>query len=309
MKINKPSFWDTKKPNLISKVLSFISYFIILKNILNRKKSIVKSVKTICVGNIYLGGTGKTPTSIYINRILRKQRYRTTFIKKFYKDQLDEQKILKKSGNLICEKNRLNAIKIAGSKKFDFAICDDGLQDSEADYSLKIVCFNFDSFIGNGKIIPAGPLRESIKNIKNYDIAIINSNGENINPKKKYLKKINKNLKIYQGIYNVSKKNIKTKNIKYIAFSGIGNHQTFLKTLKNNHIKIFKNYNFPDHYNYNDKDIFKIKQEAKKNNCKIITTEKDIMRLNKNNKKNINYLKIEIKIIEEKNLIRSLKNL
>ena len=309
MKLNKPNFWDIKKPNLISKILNFFSYPVIYFSKLDRSKVKIQNIKTICVGNIYIGGTGKTPTSIAINDILKKLGYRTVFIKKFYENQKDEQKILKKRGSLICKKNRLDAIRHARSKKFEFAICDDGLQDRNVNYDLKIVCFNFDTFIGNGLVIPAGPLRETIENIKKYDVAIINGNGENIGSLKKYLLKLNKNLIIFKGNYVLNHSIKKFKNKKFIAFSGIGNHKTFIKTLKKNRIKVIKSLNFPDHYNYKDKDISKIREIAKKYDCKIITTEKDVLRLSKKNKKNINFLKIKININNNINFTKIIKKI
>tara|TARA_Y100000816_G_scaffold89568_1_gene61786 strand:- start:500 stop:1429 length:930 start_codon:yes stop_codon:yes gene_type:complete len=309
MKINKPDFWDIKKPNLISKILNFFSYPVIYFSKLDPSKVKIQNIKTICVGNIYIGGTGKTPTSIAINDILKKLGYNTVFIKKFYENQKDEQKILKKGGNLICKKNRLDAIRKARSKKFEFAICDDGLQDRKIDYNLKIVCFNFDTFVGNGLVIPAGPLRETIENIKKYDVAIINGNGENIGSLKKYLLKFNKSLKIFKGNYVLNNSIKKFKNKKFIAFSGIGNHKTFINTLKKNRIKVIKSLNFPDHYNYKDKDISKIREIAKKYNCKIITTEKDVLRLSKRNKKNINFLKIKININNNINFKKIIENI
>ena len=258
---------------------------------INQKKIKIQNIKTICVGNIYLGGTGKTPTSIAINDILKNLGYRTVFVKKFYKNQKDEQRILEKKGILVCKKNRLEAIRYARSKKFDFAICDDGLQDKNIDYDLKIVCFNFDTFLGNRLVIPAGPLREKTESIKKYDVAIINGNGENITNLKKYLLKFNKSLKIFRGNYILDQDINKLKNKRYIAFSGIGNHKTFIKTLKKNKIKVIKSLNFPDHYNYKDNDIYKIKKIAKKYNYKIITTEKDFLRLDKIIKKILIFLK------------------
>ena len=310
MLIHKPDFWDKKNPNIILKVLKFFFYFIIIFMTKSPKQKIkVKNIKTICIGNIYLGGTGKTPTSITIFNVLKKQGYRTTFIKKFYRDQIDEQRLLKKNGNLICLKSRVEAIKHAKLKKYNFAICDDGLQDRYLNYDLKIVCFNFDTFIGNGLTIPAGPLREKIENIKNFDAAIINGNGENINKQKKFLEKFNKKIKIFQGTYIVKNKNLSLKNNKYIAFSGIGNHKTFLKTLKKNQVNILKSYKFPDHYKYKNKDIIKIKAEAVRSNCKIITTEKDILRLSKENKRNIKFLEVSIKINNKKKFVNYLKSI
>ena len=92
---------------------------------------------------------------------------------------------------------------------------------------------------------------------------------------------------------------------KYLIFSGIGNHQTFVKMIKNYGLNIFKDHEFPDHYKYTDKDINNILNEANDLNCKIITTEKDYLRINAEKKSlsNINFIKSELKIIDEKKLI------
>ena len=309
MQIKKPIFWDKKKPNLLSRILKNFSYIFILISNFQTKKTKVRGIKTICVGNIYLGGTGKTPTCIYIGNLLKRLGYKTAFIKKIYKNQLDEQILLKKNGNLISKKKRLNGIELAKSKKFDFAICDDGLQDKKVDYNLKIVCFNSMVTIGNGLVFPAGPLREKIENLKKYHAVIINGNGENTNRFKQYLKKYNRNVKIFDGIYTLDQSIKKFNNKKFIAFSGLGNNASFHETLKKNNLKILKHFNFPDHYNYRINEINNIKKEAKILKSKIITTEKDFLRLNKKDQKNIDYLKIKIKIKNESSFINYLKKI
>ena len=92
MKFKKPKFWDLTKPNIIAYLLLPFSYLLFLINLLNKKKAIkIKNIKTICIGNIYVGGTGKTPISIEINEILKNLNFKTGFIKKKYNDQIDEQ--------------------------------------------------------------------------------------------------------------------------------------------------------------------------------------------------------------------------
>ena len=171
MKVNKPLFWN--EINLISILLyplSLITFLInIFKKILNKRNF---KIKSICVGNLYVGGTGKTPLSIKINSILKK-KYKTVFIKKKYSDQMDEQNILKSCGNLICKKHRDAALKIATKQKYDVAILDDGLQEKSLNYNITIACFNSTDGIGNGFLIPAGPLREVISEIKNYDAVFL----------------------------------------------------------------------------------------------------------------------------------------
>ena len=110
------------------------------------------------------------------------EKLNSVIIKKFYKNQLDEQLLIKKYSKLICKKKRLDAVKEAKVKNFKYAIFDDGLQDKSLDYNLKIVCFNNLQWIGNGLIIPAGPLREKIDSIKEYDAVVINGDPKlNVN--------------------------------------------------------------------------------------------------------------------------------
>ena len=296
MKIKRPIFWDSL--NLIALLLIPFSLVIIILNFL--KIFYIKKtykIKTICVGNIYLGGTGKTPLTIKINNIL-KNKFKTVFIKKRYKDQIDEQKVLSKYGKLICLSFREIALKIAQTKKYQLAILDDGLQDKTINYDIKIVCFNSSELIGNGLVLPAGPLRERISNILNYDVAFLNGE-KNSEEFKKFLKKINPNLKIFKARYIPTNIKAFKLNNEYLIFSGIGNPDEFKKTLKKYKFKIKKAITYPDHYTYKNSDIKQIKDIAKNKKLKILTTEKDYNRLSNKDKKNIQYLGIELKIEKE----------
>ena len=176
MKLNKPNFWDYKKPNFLAYILLPLTFPILIRNFFAKSfsKNKFHKIKTVCVGNIYLGGTGKTPLSIKINNLLKAQGLKSTVVKKFYNDQSDEQTLIKNYTNLICKKNRLDALNDAINQKFEFAIFDDGLQEKSINYDLKIVCFTNSQWKGNGFIIPAGPLREKIESLKNFDIIFIN---------------------------------------------------------------------------------------------------------------------------------------
>ena len=304
MKFNKPKFWDYKKRNFFAYTLLPFSYLIKAINFISKKEKIKPNgIRTICVGNIYLGGTGKTPISIKINKILKNLNFKTAFIKKKYHDQEDEQKILSSHGKLFCKKNRVDSLKEAINENIEVAIFDDGLQDKILDYNITFVCFNIQTWVGNSFCIPSGPLREDLKNIKKYDAVFLNGNGENTIEIENILKNIKPNLEIFNAEYVPSNMGEIDINQNYLAFSGIGNPDTFLKTLKKNNFKIVKNLNFPDHYNYSNKDITKIKETAKNFKTKIITTEKDYNRLNKSNAEGIDFLKIELKILNENQLI------
>ena len=307
MNLKKPKFWDNKKPNSVAYLLSPITFLIeILSNF--KSKSIPREfkIKTICIGNFYLGGTGKTSLCIKINKILNKNKIKSCFIKKFYKNQIDEINLLKKNGKLFYSKNRIDALNQAENENYDVAIFDDGLQDNSIRYDVKFVCFNNINWIGNGMTIPSGPLREKIENIKNYNHIFLNGNLENIDKLKEDIYKINPNINIHLGKYEPLNINEFKKSDNYFVFSGIGNHKTFVSMIKNNGLKVIKDKEFPDHYNYSDNDIEKIIIEANDLNCKIITTEKDQSRLNNINLDKINIIKSELKIIDENKLIKSI---
>ncbi len=308
MKLKKPNFWDYKKPNFLSYLLLPLTIPIILNNLyLNNKKKNTDKIKKICVGNIYIGGTGKTPLSIKLCQILNKLNYKSAIIKKFYNDQLDEQKLLSEKNKVYCFDNRNKSVSFAIKDDMEVLIFDDGLQDKSINYDLQFVCFNSEKWIGNGCLIPAGPLREKIESISKYDVIFLNGNEEDILEQKKTIKKNNSNIKIFETYYspiNIDKFNLEDK---YLIFSGIGNPDSFKKTLIKNKINIIKEINFPDHYKYTSKDIDKIKVFAKNLNAKILTTKKDYIKIDEKDAYGIDFLEIDIIIKNENELIKFIK--
>ena len=306
MNLKKPDFWTYDKPNFYAYLLSPISILIQILSLLKFTNKTKPKIKTICIGNIYLGGTGKTSLSLKINEILKTKNIKSCFVKKFYKNQIDEQKILRKNGKLCLSSKRLNALEEAQNENYDIAILDDGLQDRSIIYDKSIVCFNNLNWIGNGMTIPSGPLRENIKNLKKYNNVFLNGNLENLENLKNKLLRINPELIIHVGKYVALNINEFSRKDNYLVFSGIGNHQTFTSMIKNYDLNIKKDIEFPDHYKYSIADIDNILKEAKSLNCKILTTEKDFLRLNYKNLSQINFIKSELKILDENKLIKSL---
>jgi len=307
MNLKKPKFWNLSQPNLYAILLFPLAFLIQLVSKLKISSEPKKfKIKTICIGNIYVGGTGKTSLSLALNNILKKNKIKSCFVKKFYKDQIDEQTILDKNGKLFLSKKRIDAIKLAEEYKYEVAILDDGLQDKSIKYDSTIVCFNSINWIGNGLTIPAGPLRENLGNIKKYKNLFINGNLENIEIIKNKIKKINPDIKIHIGKYVPLNLNEFNLDDQYIVFSGIGNHATFISMINLNGLKIIKDYEFPDHYKYKKKDIQKILTEANKLKCKIITTEKDYVKLGDFYSEEIKYIKSDLKILDEDRLMQSI---
>ena len=305
MNLKKPDFWDKKNPlSFILLPLTIITHLINFFKKLSKKKKFI--IKTICIGNVFIGGTGKTSLSILINQILKK-KFKTVFIKKNYISQKDEINLLKKNGHVITTNSRINSLELAEKKKYDFAILDDGLQQKNIKYDLKIVCINSKEGFGNNFLLPAGPLRENLNELKNYNIAFLNGFKKNEKLKNK-IKKINNDIKIFDAIYepiNLKKYNLKNK---FLFFCGIGNPHEFENTLKKFKFKIKEKFIFPDHYSMSDETIKNIKDIANKNKFNIITTEKDFLRLTKKQQKGVNFLKVKLKIKNISKLNKFLKS-
>lgn len=310
MKFNKPKFWDLKKPTFIAYLLIPLTIFVRINNLLlNLKEKKQKNkIKTICVGNIYIGGTGKTPSTIKLYKILKKLRINVAVGKKFYKSQKDETIILNDQTNLIVEKDRKKIYQKAIKNHYDAIIYDDGLQDKNFCYDLQIVCFDTQKWVGNNFLIPAGPLREKIDSLKKYDCVFLKDKTMHMKKIIKFLKKINKNIKIFNTYLKIQNLDKLDKSSKYLIFSGIGNPDSFKKNLLTNKINIVKEITFPDHYDYTNQDIKRIKDQAKNIGAKIITTEKDYVRIPKMKRKNIDFLKVNLIMKSEKKFISYLKS-
>ena len=310
MKLKKPKFWDYKKPHLYSYLLLPFSIFLgLISKIRSKPKFTNLNIKTICVGNIYVGGTGKTSLAIRIKEILEKKDIKVCFIKKFYPNQIDEQKLLSRNGRLFTSLKRITALDEAISQGYEIAVFDDGLQDTSIKYDLEIVCFNNLNWIGNGLTLPSGPLRESINSLRFYNNVFLNGNEEHLTDIKNQIKKINPQINLNQGKYiplNIKDFN---KEHNYLVFSGIGNHKTFVSMLKINHLKIIDDLEYPDHYQYSQKDFDEIVNKAKKQDAKILTTEKDYLRLNSFDKTEVSFIKSTLEIEDEKKLTKTLIDL
>ncbi len=306
MNFKKPKFWAKK--NIISFFFFPLSIFTYVTNSIKKiypKKKF--NIKTICIGNIYLGGTGKTSLAIEINKILKK-KFKTVFIKKKYYNQKDEINLLNNINKVISTKNRLKSLELSEKNKFEIAILDDGLQQKNISYNLKIVCFNTKDSLGNGLLLPAGPLRENLNEIKNYDLVFLNGEIENAKLLKK-LKTIKKNIDIFRTNYFPINLNNLNRKKNYLMFCGIGNPHEFENTLSKYKFKIKKKIIYPDHYKFSNKEIKNIKEIAKKEKLNIITTEKDFFRLSKKQQKGIKILKIKLKIKNLSKLKKILFNL
>jgi len=323
----KPKFWDQNKITFLRIILLPLSYIYYLIILLKKKISKPKKfdLTIICIGNIYVGGTGKTSVSIEIFKTLENLK-KICFLTKGYKRKSskdfffnknstneneyvhigDEAILLNKFGPVFISNNRSRALNKIQQLGFEVVIMDDGLQDHYIKKDLKIVCFDSKKWVGNGELLPAGPLREKLDNIKDTDFIILNGNKNLL--AEEIIKNINPQIKIlYLEKELLNKNELLTRE--YIVFCGLGNPESFFELLELNNIKIKKKIIFPYHHLYNAKDIELLKKYSNEFNCNFLTTEKDSVRINNDFKKKLYISKIKYNLSDASSLVISFNKL
>ena len=308
MSFFKPKFWDKNQISFFPVLLFPVS--LLIKVLSFFKRSFTKthqcSIPIICVGNIYVGGTGKTPLCIEIFSILKNLNMNPVFIRKKYDSFQDEADLQKQVGPVYQNKKRTDAVKEALQNKANVAILDDGFQDFSINKNLSIVCFNEKKWIGNGLVIPSGPLRESLSALKRAGYVVINGK-KNTDIENKILNE-NKEAKIFYSQYKPQNIN-EFKNNKIIAFAGIGNPENFFDLLKDNKLNIVETIKFPDHHQYSEKELKNLLIKIKENNTILLTTEKDYFRIFESFRKNIKFLKIKVEIENKIQFVEEIKKI
>ena len=289
MNLKYPAFWNTK--SLLSTILLPLSLIYFIASV--ARKLLVKAVKfpapVICVGNITVGGTGKTQVVKWLAEILHKQNKKVLIICKGYNSKIpinaaelvithhsaaqvgDEAKYLSNTAPVIVSSKPKNALALVKRFAPDIIILDDFLQNPGVVKNLNIIVVDNDRLFGNNRLIPAGPLRESFTSASK-DAAIIIAIGSKPNNTptllgpKSFVAQI-----ISTQPFDLSKK--------YLAFAGIGNPQRFFSCLRQHGLSIIEEIIFPDHHIYSAADLGHLESRAAHLQAQLITTPKDAVKV------------------------------
>ncbi|MDN3031052.1 MAG: tetraacyldisaccharide 4'-kinase [Candidatus Tisiphia sp.] len=287
-----PKFWQSK--NIIAYLLLPLSWLYLFASYLRRitARPIIFPCKVICVGNISIGGTGKTQIVIFLAQLLKAINIDFIIITKGYGSNLqaallveahhtvadvgDETVMLLKYGKVIAAKKIQDIEPFIEKIKPKVIIVDDSMQNPNFHKDIVILSVDANRLFGNGFLIPAGPLRQYPKQAIDKADIVISVGSDSFLSYKKYPFLYSKQKSIQAQI--VPSINIdKTKN--YFAFSGIGNPERFLSTLENYGLQLIGHKIFPDHHQYSAEDLEYLKEQSKKSNSLLITTRKDYVRI------------------------------
>jgi tetraacyldisaccharide 4'-kinase len=244
--------------------------------------------RVICVGNLTAGGSGKTPIVLAIAAALRAQGRNAVILSRGYggrfrdagfvdpklhapRDVGDEPLMLARSVPVIVSRDRRAGAELADAHGADVIVMDDGHQNFQLEKNLSIVVVDAEKGFGNGRILPAGPLRESVRaGLARADGVVLVGAGS-------------PELPGYQGtILRASlepRDGAGLRGMKLVAFAGIGRPEKFFDTLRRLDAVLVDTLAFPDHHNFTAAEIARLKSKAKGEGALLVTTEKDFVRL------------------------------
>ena len=242
----------------------------------------------ICIGNILAGGVGKTPIVRAIATYLDSPVVMRGYKKGEKTGNIgDEAYMLARNGLIVHTGDRKsNVILLDKQKKENTPIVmDDGFQNPTVKKDITILVFDEGIGYGNGFLLPAGPLREPKKHAARADAIIIIKS-----------RKPRKNFAVPAGVpvfyAKTQTMSPYDENERVVAFSGIGYPKKFFRCLSN----VVATRAFADHYQYTDEDIKKLIALAEKKKAKLVTTEKDWVRLPENIRDKIKYARLDVNI-------------
>ena len=295
-----PDFWWKPGLTLWSALLSPIAWIYGLvsgRRMLEKTKSKAK-LPVICVGNFVVGGTGKTPFALRLAEMLEVEGYRPGFLLRGYGGSVggpllvdiethnaasvgDEALLLAPSGPTVVAADRSAGAELLETQDIDIIVMDDGFQNPSLSKDLSLVLVDCAIGLGNGKCIPAGPLRAPVKKqILKADCLVLVGEGERAEPvihlagrkglpilHAKLVPERNENL-VDKGLY---------------AFAGIGHPEKFFKSLNALGLDVVRTKSFADHHEYTETDIRTLLSEAEDDELQLVTTTKDMARIETTN--------------------------
>ena len=326
MPLKTPSFWyrsAQSAPPMIESLLWPVSliYGFGARLNLSSSQTYISPIPVLCVGNLVAGGGGKTPTLLALNGIIKRHdlAQNPTFLSRGYggtesgpyrvtsdHDTVqrvgDEPLLLANTAQTVISRYRPAGIKLAHGLDADMILMDDGYQNPSVTKDISVLVIDGEAGFGNGKLLPAGPLRETVVDgLARADaVVLIGEDKRNITAS------IPAGRPLFKA--HIKSKFKKEPKEKYIAFCGLARPEKFQDTLKAEGLNILAFHAFADHHVFSEAEIAQLSIQAKNENAVLLTTEKDHVRLPAIHRKNIKTFPIEIVFDDEDAVTDFLRN-
>jgi tetraacyldisaccharide 4'-kinase len=260
----------------------------------------------ICVGNLSVGGTGKTPLAIVIARMLQDEGHRPVFLSRGYGGRQhgpllvdassmtaneigDEPLLLARHGAVIVARDRRAGAMLAEQMAFDTIVMDDGHQNFALDKDLSLVVIDGEEGFGNGRLVPAGPLREPVAQGLGRADAVVVVGGP--------VPDLGSfgGLVLQSGLVGNCEP---WRGKRVVAFAGIGRPEKFFATARACGVELAACIAFPDHHPYTTAELFDLARQSKELGAILLTTEKDFARLMPEQRREVGIFAVEMRLAD-----------
>lgn len=252
-------------------------------------------IPVVCVGNLTVGGAGKTPTALAIGRLLMAAGRRPYFLTRGYGGRLagpvlveskhraadvgDEPLLLVRVAPTVVSRDRVAGAEAARAAGADVILMDDGFQNPSLAKNFSLLVVDGRRGVGNGRVLPAGPLRAPLQSqlARAHALLVVGaiSGAESVVAATR-----SRGLPVFHGRLVADPKALdRLRDHKVFAFAGIADPEKFFATLEDARIDVQLRYAFPDHHPYRGADIFALMARAEREGLVLVTTEKDFVRL------------------------------
>lgn len=311
-----PAFWT--HDGVLARALVPLGYFYALGGRMRRAAATAwqAPVPVVCVGNLTAGGTGKTPAAIAIARRLLILGRKPVLVSRGYRGRLagpvrvdpashtasevgDEPLLLAEAAPTIVAKDRLSGVRAAIDLGAEVIVLDDGFQDPRLTHDLALVVVDGGAGFGNGRVLPAGPLREPVAaGLARADAVILIGDGT-----------VATERPVLRARLVPTDAALRFQGHKVLAFAGIGRPQKFFDTLAEIGAEVVATRAFPDHHPYDEDDAARLIEDAAQRAAEPVTTRKDWVRLPVSAKPLVSVLDVDLVFADEDALARRLRSL
>ena len=253
-------------------------------------------IPVLCVGNYHVGGAGKTQTVLALAKILRDLGETPVVLSRGYGGQLrgpikvdlqrhaagdvgDEPLMLARTVPVVVARDRIEGVALARSQGASVILMDDGFQNPAIAKDASLIVIDGDRGLGNGRVLPAGPLRAPLTpQLARTDALVVVGDGTAADPVAAAIVALGRPvLSAHLKPDGASLASLNGKRV--LAFAGIGDPARFFNTLRASGIEIAREYAFADHHRFSDSEIEALIGQAKRDALTLVTTEKDLARL------------------------------
>lgn len=302
-----PSFWYGK-PGMLARALIPLSAIFawVARSRAARITPYRSKLPVICLGNFTAGGGGKTPTAIAIAKMLQAQGLRPCFLTRGYGGKLqgphlvgetdsaeevgDEPLLLAGVAPTVIAANRADGAKFIEALDANVIVMDDGFQNPQLEKDLSLIAVDSGRGIGNGYVLPAGPLRAPLEEQMDHADALV------------VIGEIGKAASLAEDFTEAGKPVFSARIVPQgdsrwlgvlpvIGFAGIARPEKFFMTLQSSGARLEGRRAFPDHHRFTEKEAASLLKAAQEQKCMLVTTEKDWVRLSEDRESQLGELK------------------